>query len=135
MGNTAFFLGDVGYATKTNLILQMMKGIALVGIAEGLALADRCGISTKDFINIFQMTGLNCAYLQGKAELIVNKDFKNVQQAVQYMQKDLKLVLDMSDQLKQPLLLTSTANEVYKHTRRLAYDGQDAACVYNRTRH
>ncbi|KAJ8984089.1 hypothetical protein NQ317_012745 [Molorchus minor] len=135
MGKTAFFLGDVGYATKTNLILQLMKSIALVGLAEGLALADRCGISSKDILKIFSLTNLNCDYLLNKAKLIVNKDFKHVEQAIEHMQKDMKLALDLSDQLKQPLLMTSTANEVYKHARRLGYDGHDASCIYMRTRH
>ncbi|CAH1159747.1 unnamed protein product [Phaedon cochleariae] len=135
MGKTAFFLGDVGYATKTNLILQLIKGIALVGLAEGLAMADRCGISSRDVLNIFNLTGLSCNYLSSKADLMVHKNFKQVQQAVEHMQKDMKLALDLADQLKQPLSMTSAANEVLKHTRRSGYDGQDASCIYMRTRH
>ncbi|XP_023014245.2 nucleosome-destabilizing factor isoform X1 [Leptinotarsa decemlineata] len=135
MGKTAFFLGDVGYATKTNLILQLMKGVALVGLAEGLALADRCGISSKDVLNIFNLTNLACDYMTNKADLIAKKEFKHVEQAIEHMQKDMKLALDLSDQMKQPLLMTSTANEVYKHARRLGYDGHDASCIYMRTRH
>lgn len=135
MGSAVFYLGDVGFATKTNLALQLMKGIALVGLAEGLTLADRCGIAHKDFLQIFKMSNLNCDYLSGKAELILNKDFKHVEQAVQHMQKDIKLALDLSDQLKQPLLMASTANEVFKHARRLGYDGHDASCIYMKTRY
>nr|CAI5842882.1 unnamed protein product [Callosobruchus analis] len=135
MGNMAFFLGDVGYATKTNIILNLVKGIALVGLAEGLSLADRCGISTKDIFNIFKLTTLNCKYLNEKADMIIKQEFNTTNQAIQHMQKDLKHALDISDQIKQPLLVTSTANEVYKHSRRLGYDGRDAACIYMRTRY
>lgn len=135
MGKASFYLGDVGYATKTNLALQLIKGIALVGLAEGLALADRCGVAQKDILQIFKMSNLNCDYLAGKAELILNRDFKHVEQAVQHMQKDMKLALDLSDHFKQPLLMASTANEVYKHSRRLGYDGHDVSCVYMRARH
>lgn len=135
MGNAAVYLGGVGYATKTNLVLQLMKGIALVGLAEGLSLADRCGISHKDVLQIFEMSNLNCDFLVSKAKLIINKDFKNVEQAVQHMQKDMKLALDLSDHLKQPLLMASTANEVFKNARRLGYDGHDASCIYMRTRY
>nr|CAH7738150.1 unnamed protein product [Callosobruchus chinensis] len=135
MGKTSFFLGDVGYATKANLILNLIKGIALVGLAEGLSLADRCGMSTKDILKIFEKTSLSCKYLNDKAEMIVKQEFKDVHQSIQHMQKDMKLALDLSDQLKQPLLVTSTANEVYKHSRRLGYDGYDAACIYMRTRY
>ncbi|CAH0560153.1 unnamed protein product [Brassicogethes aeneus] len=135
MGKASFFLGDVGYATKVNLILHLMKGIALVGLAEGLALADRCGISSKDLLKIFNLTNLACPFLSSKADQIVTKDFNRVEQAIQHMQKDMKLVLDLSNNLKQPLLMTSTANEVFKHARRLGYDDHDVSCIYMRTRH
>lgn len=135
MGKASFFLGEVGYATRVNLILHQMKGIALVGLAESLALADRCGISSKDLLKIFNLTNLACPYLSSKANQIVNKDFIRVEQAIQHMQKDMKLALDLSNTLKQPLLMTSTANEVFKHARRLGYDDHDVSCIYMRTRH
>ena len=34
-----------------------------------------------------------------------------------HLQKDLKLSLNMADQLEQPLPLTATSNEVYKHAK------------------
>lgn len=135
MGKGSFYLGEVGYAIKTNLILQIMKGVTLVGLAEALALADRCGINPEDMLNIFKWSNISCDYLNGKAAMIVKKNFKQVQQALEHMQKDMKLALDLSDQFKQPLLMTSTANEVYKHARRLGYDGHDCSCIYMRTRH
>ncbi|CAG9856077.1 unnamed protein product [Phyllotreta striolata] len=135
MGKMAFFLGEVGYATKTNIILQLMKGIALAGLAEGFALADRCGISSKDVLSIFNLTNLACGYLSHKADLIVKQDFKHAEESTKHMQKKLQLALDLSDQLKQPLLMTSTANEVYKHIRRMGYDDHDASSVYMRVRH
>lgn len=135
MGKTAFYLGAAGYATKVNLILQLMKGIALAGLAEGFALADRSGISSKDLLKIFNLTNLANPFLTGKAQMIIDNEFSNVEQAVELMQKDMNLALNLSDQMKQPLLMAATANEVYKHARRLGYDGRDAACIYRRIRH
>lgn len=50
------------------------------------------------------------------------------------MQKDLRMSLEMSDQLEQPVPLTATANEVYKHAKRLGYSEHDASAVYIRAR-
>ncbi|XP_060530289.1 cytokine-like nuclear factor N-PAC [Cylas formicarius] len=135
MSKTALFLGDVGMASKIYLILQLMRGISLVGLAESLVLADRCGISAKDILNIFNMTNLCCPYLKNKAETIIKKDFKKVEHSIQHMQKDIKLALDLSDQLMQPLMMASAANEVYKHSRKLGYDEHDCACIYMKTRY
>lgn len=135
IAKAVYYLGDVGFACKMNLALQVMKGIALAGIAEGFALADRSGISPEDVMEIFTLTGLNCSYLIDKATTIINTEFKNVHQSVQNMQKDLKLAIQLADSLMQPLILASTANEVYKHVRRLGYESHDASAVYMRSRY
>ncbi|KAK4887755.1 hypothetical protein RN001_004026 [Aquatica leii] len=135
MGKTAFYLGDVGYATKMNLILQVMRGISLAGLTEGFVLADRSGLSLKDVLEIFSITSMSSPALVEKANIIINQDFRNPRMPLQHMQKDLKLALELSDSLQQPLLLAATANEVFKHARRLGYDKHDSAAVYMRARH
>lgn len=51
-----------------------------------------------------------------------------------HMQKDLKLALQMSETVEQPLPLTATANEIYKHAKRNGYAEHDSAAVYIRSR-
>ncbi|XP_066154057.1 uncharacterized protein [Euwallacea fornicatus] len=135
IGKSSLFLGDVGVASKVYLILQLMQGISLVGLAEGLVLADRCGISGKDIMNIFNMTNMASPYLTKKANKIVGKDFKQVEQSIKNMQKDIRLALGMSDDLMQPLMLASAANEVFKHSRKLGYDDHDCSCIYMKARY
>ena len=35
-----------------NLVLQLMSGVALAGLAEGMALADRAGLQQKDILEV-----------------------------------------------------------------------------------
>lgn len=135
MGKSSMYLGDVGVATKVYLILQLIQGIALVGLAEGLVLADRCGISGKDIINIFNMTNMTSPFLKKKADIIVNRDYTKVEHSIKNMQKDIRLALGVSDELMQPLMMASAANEVYKHSRKLGYDEHDCACIYMKARY
>lgn len=51
-----------------------------------------------------------------------------------HMQKDLRLALAMSDGLEQPLPLAASANEVFKHAKRLGFDEHDSSAVYVRSR-
>lgn len=125
-----YYLGEVGYACKMNLALQVMKSIALVGVAEGLALAESAGISISSALEIFEITGLNCQYLNDKAKAIIEKDFNNTQQSVQNIQKDLRLALQISDTLIHPLIMASKANEVYKRVKGLGYESKDSSSVF-----
>lgn len=38
MGKNSYYLGDVGNASKMNLVLQMVAGVSIAAIAEALSL-------------------------------------------------------------------------------------------------
>ncbi|KYM89493.1 Putative oxidoreductase GLYR1 like protein [Atta colombica] len=133
MGKNSFFLGEVGNASKMNLVLQLMAGVTLAALAESMALADRAGLRQKDILEVLELTSLACPAILEKGKAIVEGGFPT-QLPLQHMQKDLRLSLSMSDQLEQPLPLAAAANEVYKHARRLGYGAHDASAVYIRAR-
>jgi len=133
MGKNSFYFGEVGNASKMNLVLQTMIGVTLAGLAEGMALADRAGLQQKDVLEVLELTGLNCPATLQKGKAIIDGGFPT-HQPLQHMQKDLKLSLNMGDQLEQPLPLTASANEVFKHAKRLGYGEHDVSAVYIRAR-
>lgn len=45
---------------KVRLCLQMFNGIVIAGIAETLALVERCGVNITDFSDILELNGSNC---------------------------------------------------------------------------
>lgn len=64
-------LGEVGSATKMNLIINTIKAVSLAGLAEGMALANRAGISQKDLLDILGMTSLKCPLINDKGKGIL----------------------------------------------------------------
>ena len=60
--------GEVGSASKMNLVLQLMMGVAVAGVAEGMALADRAGLQQRDVLEIFELTTLSCPLLLEKGK-------------------------------------------------------------------
>lgn len=61
-------IGEVGSATKMNLVLQLMMGVAVAGVAEGMALADRAGLQQRDVLEIFELTPLSSPLLLEKGK-------------------------------------------------------------------
>ncbi|XP_069676975.1 cytokine-like nuclear factor N-PAC isoform X2 [Periplaneta americana] len=133
MGKNSFYLGEVGNASKMNLVLQLMAGVTLAGLAEGMALADRAGLQQKDVLEVLELTSLACPTILEKGKAIIEGGFPT-HLPLQHMQKDLKLSLYMGDQLEQPLPLTASTNELFKHAKRLGYGEHDASAVYIRAR-
>ncbi|RXG51069.1 putative oxidoreductase GLYR1-like protein [Armadillidium vulgare] len=133
MGKNSFYLGEVGNASKMNLVLQVMSGVTLAGLAEGMALADRAGLQQKDVLEILELTSLACPLLIEKGKAIIEGGF-STQLPLQHMQKDLRLGMLMGDSLELPLPLTAATNELYKHAKRLGYGEHDVSSVYIRTR-
>lgn len=60
--------GEVGNASKMNLVLQVMAGVTLAGLAEGMALADRAGLQQKDVMEIMELTSLACPLMVEKGK-------------------------------------------------------------------
>lgn len=133
ISRNSFYLGDVGNATKMNLVLQVISGVTLAGIAEGLALADRAGLQQKDVLEVLELTSMSSEMLLQKGNAIIKGEFPT-HQPLKHMQKDLKMALDMADGLVQSLPITAASNEAYKHAKRLGYSSHDASAVYVRAR-
>ncbi|KAI5703597.1 hypothetical protein M8J75_013744 [Diaphorina citri] len=133
MGVNSFYMGEVGNASKMNLVMQLMNGIILAGLTEGMALADRAGLKQKDLLEIISLTSLNCPMILNKGQAILDGTFP-AHLPLTHLQKDLNLALELGDGLEQPCPLSATTNEIFKHAKRLGYGGHDAAAVYIRAR-
>ncbi|CAG4960563.1 unnamed protein product [Colias eurytheme] len=133
MSKNSFYLGDIGNASKMNSVLQVVGGVSLAALAEGLALADRAGLSQADLLDVLALTPLASPHLILKGRAMIESSY-STHQPLSHMQKDLKLALGLGDALEQSLPLTATTNEIFKHAKRLGYANHDVAAVYIRAR-
>ncbi|KAI5632558.1 NAD-binding of NADP-dependent 3-hydroxyisobutyrate dehydrogenase domain-containing protein [Phthorimaea operculella] len=71
MSKNSFYLGDIGNASKMNSVLQVVGGVSLAALAEGLALADRAGLNQADLLDVLALTPLASPHLilKGRAAL------------------------------------------------------------------
>lgn len=133
MGKSLFYLGEVGNACKMNLVINLMMGATVAGLAEAMALAERAGLQQKDVLEVIDLSSIASNLLFEKGRAIIEGAYSTAF-PLQHMQKDLRLALEMGDQLEQPLPLTATTNEMFKHAKRLGYGEHDVSAVYIRSR-
>lgn len=66
---------------------------------------------------------------------MIDKRFSQVNLPLQHMQKDLRLAINMSDSLNNPMPLATIANEAYKSARSTGLSESDASAIYYRVHH
>lgn len=129
--NTVHFLGRPGMAIRFQILLQLVRSILLAGVAEALALADKCDIPKEDFMAIFKETNFASPYLTENMNRMIKVDFEdNIQHRVELMNNNINLALNLGASVKFELMMASAAKEIYKKARHLGFDGKDVSCVY-----
>ena len=58
--------GEMGCATKMKLVLNMLMGTMLAGLAETMALAEKIGLNNAEVLNILSHTTGSSALLRTK---------------------------------------------------------------------
>ncbi|XP_064636114.1 uncharacterized protein LOC135493113 isoform X3 [Lineus longissimus] len=132
MGKKAFFLGDVGNGARMKLLSNMISGVMVAGLAEGMALAERVGVKQEDLLDILSMGDMDSHLLRQKGQAILIDDF-DPNCPLQHQQKDLRLAIGLGDTVDQPLPVTAAANELYKKAKAIGYGENDVSAVYKVT--
>lgn len=125
------------YATKLNLILQLVKSVCLLGVIEGFSLLERLIplTSQEEIMPILIATSIASEYVKSKALMIFYKKFDLVEQSLQDFQKDIRLAMEMTNDISEPMPLLSLVNQIFTHCQKLGYGDLDPAAVFMRVRH
>ncbi|XP_014280429.1 uncharacterized protein [Halyomorpha halys] len=124
-----FFMGEAGNASRFYLVIQSVAGVALAGLAECMALADRAGLDQSDLLKILKISQINCPLIVEKATAMVNNDY-STKMSLKNMQNDLQSAIAIGEDIEQPTPVTATANEIFKHAKKVGYGGHDVSAVY-----
>lgn len=109
---------------STFLFLLILLLYVLCAVSMNLISLKISRTTTKQkqiFFCLFSVSSSLIAMIQG--------DFMT-RQPLLNTQKDLRLALSMSELIDHPLPLTATANEMFKHAKRIGYGEHDAGAIY-----
>ncbi|XP_071846382.1 cytokine-like nuclear factor N-PAC isoform X2 [Apostichopus japonicus] len=129
MGKKAFFLGDIGNGARIKLVLNLIGGNIMCGLAEGMALAEKAGLSQSVLLEVLNLGSLASPLVCGKGNAIIAGKFPPAF-PLKYQQKDFRLALAMADQVEQPLPVSAAAHEVYKRAKNHGFGDSDMSAVY-----
>jgi 3-hydroxyisobutyrate dehydrogenase len=102
VGRTITYCGSSGYGQITKLVNQVMVIHTIMSIAEGLAFAEKAGLNLQTTFDATSAGAAGSHSLKILGPKIIAGDLKPAFM-IDLQQKDLRLVLEFAEQIKQPL--------------------------------
>ncbi|MDD2581565.1 MAG: NAD(P)-dependent oxidoreductase [Desulfuromonadaceae bacterium] len=129
MGKKILYLGDTGKATRMKLANNLVMGGMLAALCEGVALASKSGLDTAQLLEVLDSGAVSNPMFRLKGPQIgANREFPPAF-PLKHMQKDLRLALQLAEEVGQPLFVTATVNELYKAALAQGLGDADFAAV------
>lgn len=129
MGKRTFFLGEVGNGARMKLVVNMMMGVQIAALSEGLAVGTKAGLEGNDILDVLKEGALNCPMYSLKGPAMLEGKYPTAF-PLKHQQKDVRLAIGLGDQLGQPMPVAAAANETLKAARAAGYGDDDMSKVY-----
>jgi 3-hydroxyisobutyrate dehydrogenase-like beta-hydroxyacid dehydrogenase len=130
MGKEAYYLGDVGQGARMKLVVNAVMGAHMAALSEGIQLAKKSNLDCDVLHDVLCKGALSSPLVQGKGKALLSENFAT-NFPLKHQQKDLRLALQLSEEVHQQIPVISAANELYKTAVAKQHGDDDMCAVYN----
>ena len=109
--------------------LQTLIGSIFGATFEAAALAAKAGVSGQALYDVFSTSGASCGVANGALENIIDRKFEGTGSGIVTMHKDLTISLNMAEELGVPLLMASTAMQIFHQGKSKYPEGDNWVCT------
>ena len=110
-----FHLGPSGAGTTMKMVVNAILGVGMQAIAEAAAMGEKAGLSREILLQVLSQTAVIAPAHLGKLSRAARGDY-SPQFPLSLMNKDFRLILQLSWEVKAPMPATSAAFEVNSET-------------------
>ena len=112
------------------LVINVVMGAQMAALAEGIKLAEASKLDTEVLHDLLCNGALSSPLVQGKGKCLLNKNYAT-NFPLKHQQKDLRLALQLSDQVRQQTPVIAATNELYKTAMARGKGDLDMCAVVN----
>ncbi|HIA19125.1 MAG TPA: NAD(P)-dependent oxidoreductase, partial [Planctomycetaceae bacterium] len=122
------YLGPSGSGATMKLIVNLVLGLNRAVLAEGLALAESCGLELQQVLDILNDSPAYSSVMERKGPKMVQEDFVPQARLAQHL-KDVHLILQLGSEQRQPLLLSEVHQSLLQRAVSLGYAEADNSAI------
>jgi len=128
LAENVFEIGPAGSGARMKLVVNLVLGLNRAVLAEGISLAERCGLDTNMALEVLKAGAAYSAVMDTKGEKMVKGDFSPQARLAQHL-KDVDLILQLADQSKLPAPLSETHRLLLQKAVEHGYGDADNSAV------
>ncbi|MDN2664109.1 NAD(P)-dependent oxidoreductase [Psychromonas sp. 14N.309.X.WAT.B.A12] len=129
MGKMSPYLGEIGQGAKMKLVVNMIMGGMLSIFSEGVSLGLKADLDGEQLLEIIAAGAMANPMFAVKGPMLLAEKY-DTSFPLKHMQKDMRLAVDLGDQLDLSLPTAATSNESFKQARKAGYADEDIAAIY-----
>jgi 3-hydroxyisobutyrate dehydrogenase-like beta-hydroxyacid dehydrogenase len=99
-----FHIGKIGDAGRAKLAINLILGLNRLALAEGLVFAERLGLAPELFLKVARSSAAHSQVMDVKGSKMIRGEFAAEGRVAQHL-KDVHLMLEQAQRLRQPLAL------------------------------
>jgi 3-hydroxyisobutyrate dehydrogenase-like beta-hydroxyacid dehydrogenase len=128
MGAKIIHVGENGKGTTLKLINNLIMGVAIQAVAEGLVLAMKAGIDPQKVVEITSVGGARTGAMETRGPRMIKRDF-SPHFSANNMYKDLSSALKLAEEVGASLPATSIAREMLRAVKSRGDGNMDSSMV------
>ena len=132
-GKSVRLMGPCGSGQLTKMANQICIAGVLQGLSEALHFSDRAGLDTANVIEAISQGAAQSWQMDNRSQTMIQGEF-DFGFAVDWMRKDLGLVLDAADRAGASLPLTALVDQFYADVQNLGSGRWDTSSLIDRLR-
>jgi len=132
MGKKSVYLGSIGNGAKMKLVVNMMLGAMTCTFSEAIGLCEKSGLKRDEFFDVLGAGALQSPWYTIKGNAVNKELYKpdDVTFPMKHMQKDLRLALELGEEVKQSLTVAHETNELFKEAMAQGLEDCDLIAVH-----
>ncbi|CAM6095592.1 unnamed protein product [Calypogeia fissa] len=128
MGKSRFFLGEVNKGAAMKLVVNMVMGSMMASFSEGLVLGSKVGLNPETIVKVVGQGVINAPMFALKGPSMVKGAYPPAF-PLKHQQKDLRLVLEMAEEVSLSIPVAACANQLYERAKSQGHGDEDFSAV------
>jgi len=112
MGKAAFLFGPVGQGSRMKLVVNMVMGVMMGALGEGVALCEAADLPADQLLQVLDLGAMACPLFKGKGGAVLSRQYPT-NFPLKHAQKDLGFVLALGQAVGRGLPIAEATNGVY----------------------
>ncbi len=128
VSKNALHLGPSGSGATMKLIVNLVLGLNRAVLAEGLALAESCGLELLQVLDVLTNSPAYSTVMDTKGSKMIEQDFAPQARLAQHL-KDVELIQQLGAENAQPLSLSTKHQSLLERAIELGYAEADNSAI------